>query len=153
MAYSFQKVYTLIAQTPMIHFQYGQNGATLRATEVKPKLDKYLYEHISEYAKKFDISSKGLSENTDALNYKIQMERSGEYRIFELDGRRQFSIYYGNQGKPENEKIKAIMGNVKMTVTCFDEELREYIDSVIGNFFIVTNFGTMQNKGFGSFTV
>lgn len=42
MAYSFQKVYTLIAQTPMIHFQHDQKGATLRATEVKPKLDRYL---------------------------------------------------------------------------------------------------------------
>ena len=33
---------TLIPQTPLILFQ-NQPGATLRATEVKPKLDKYLY--------------------------------------------------------------------------------------------------------------
>lgn len=152
MAYNFQKVYTLIAQTPMIHFQHDQSGATLRATEVKPKLDKYLYKHISEYAKKFDLASKKISENADALNYKLQLGRSGEYRTYDLDGK-QFAIYYGNQGKREWEKIKAVMGNVTMTVTCFDTELLEYIDSVIEKFFIVTNFGTMQNKGFGSFTV
>jgi hypothetical protein len=28
--------------TPLIHFQHDQEGATLRASEVKPKLDKYL---------------------------------------------------------------------------------------------------------------
>jgi len=31
--------------TPLIHFQHSQNGATLRATEVKPKLDRYLIEN------------------------------------------------------------------------------------------------------------
>jgi len=154
MAYSFQKIYTLIAQTPIIHFQHTQSGAALRATEVKPKLDRYLYRHIDEYEKKIDLRSKRLTDSADALNYKIQLEREGEYQTFDLDGRKQFAIYYGNQGKKtEEEKIKAVMGNVKMTVTCFDGELREYIDSVIGRFFIVTNFGTMQNKGFGSFLV
>lgn len=30
--------------TPLIHFQHTQDGATLRATEVKPKLDCFLIE-------------------------------------------------------------------------------------------------------------
>lgn len=38
----FERVYTLEQQTPLIHFQYDQPGATLRATEVKPKLDKFI---------------------------------------------------------------------------------------------------------------
>ena len=28
--------------TPMIHFQHDQEGATLRASEVKPKLDRFI---------------------------------------------------------------------------------------------------------------
>ncbi|HEC99336.1 MAG TPA: hypothetical protein ENN18_03005 [Proteobacteria bacterium] len=28
--------------TPIIHFQHDQKGATLRATELKPKLDRYI---------------------------------------------------------------------------------------------------------------
>jgi len=32
----------LCQQTPLLHFQHQQAGATLRATEVKPKLDKFL---------------------------------------------------------------------------------------------------------------
>ncbi len=36
--------FTLKQHTPIIHFQHDQEGATLRATEVKPKLDKFLRE-------------------------------------------------------------------------------------------------------------
>lgn len=28
--------------TPLIHFQWQQEGATLRASEVKPKLDRFI---------------------------------------------------------------------------------------------------------------
>lgn len=34
---------TLKQHTPLIHFQHDQEGATLRASEVKPKLDKFIY--------------------------------------------------------------------------------------------------------------
>lgn len=33
---------TLQQHTPLIHFQHYQDGATLRASEVKPRLDKFL---------------------------------------------------------------------------------------------------------------
>ena len=32
--------------TPIIHFQHYQEGATLRASELKPKLDKFLIEKL-----------------------------------------------------------------------------------------------------------
>lgn len=35
---------TLKQHTPLIHFQHSQEGATLRASEVKPKLDKFIIE-------------------------------------------------------------------------------------------------------------
>ena len=38
----FRREYTLLAQTPMIHFQHDQSGAALRPSEVKPKFDRYL---------------------------------------------------------------------------------------------------------------
>lgn len=34
--------FTLKQHTPLIHFQHDQDGATLRASEVKPKLDRFL---------------------------------------------------------------------------------------------------------------
>lgn len=39
---SFQIHYQLKQHTPIIHFQHQQEGATLRATELKPKLDRFL---------------------------------------------------------------------------------------------------------------
>ena len=33
----------LIAQSPQIHFQHRETGATLRGSELKPKLDAFLY--------------------------------------------------------------------------------------------------------------
>lgn len=36
--------FTLKQHTPIIHFQHDQDGATLRATEVKPKLDRFIIE-------------------------------------------------------------------------------------------------------------
>ena len=35
--------FTLKQHTPIIHFQHDQDGATLRASEVKPKLDRFIY--------------------------------------------------------------------------------------------------------------
>jgi len=37
---------TLKQHTPLIHFQHDQEGATLRASEVKPKLDRYIIENV-----------------------------------------------------------------------------------------------------------
>jgi hypothetical protein len=38
----FKLTFTLKQHTPIIHFQHDQYGATLRASEVKPKLDKFI---------------------------------------------------------------------------------------------------------------
>ncbi len=42
----FKLTFTLKQHTPIIHFQHDQHGATLRASEVKPKLDKFLIKKI-----------------------------------------------------------------------------------------------------------
>ena len=36
--------FTLKQHTPLLHFQYEQERATLRVSEVKPKLDRYIVE-------------------------------------------------------------------------------------------------------------
>ena len=37
---------TLKQHTPLIHFQHDQYGATLRVSEVKPKLDKFIIKKV-----------------------------------------------------------------------------------------------------------
>ena len=87
---------SLIQQTPLIHFQHDQIGATLRATEVKPKLDRFLREKYGEKNIPDDWFVKG-DRTTGALNYKLRFHamgkpersRAGEYAIaaFEAETR------------------------------------------------------------------
>lgn len=35
--------------TPMIHFQHNESGATLRASEVKPLLDKFILTKLGKW--------------------------------------------------------------------------------------------------------
>ena len=66
--------------TPLIHFQHDQEGATLRASEVKPKLDKYILTQLGggDYEKgKAEAKSKGWLVGKGehyALDYKMRIE-------------------------------------------------------------------------------
>jgi len=46
--YDWQKEYKLVQHTPLIHFQHSEPHACLRATEVKPKLDRFLIEQLEK---------------------------------------------------------------------------------------------------------
>ena len=46
--YDWQKEYKLVQHTPLIHFQHFEPHACLRATEVKPKLDRFLIEQLEK---------------------------------------------------------------------------------------------------------
>jgi len=55
---------TLKQHTPLIHFQHDQEGATLRASEVKPKLDKFILTKLGENPNKEQIIL-GLNKHED----------------------------------------------------------------------------------------
>ncbi|MFZ6038212.1 MAG: hypothetical protein ACOYU1_08310 [Bacteroidota bacterium] len=62
---------TLKQHTPLIHFQHDQEGATLRATEVKPKLDRFILTKLGEdtaYQSKRDEIAKGMEEKFNKQN-------------------------------------------------------------------------------------
>lgn len=44
----FKYVIDLKQHSPIIHFQYEQKGATLRASEVKPKLDRFIFDNFTK---------------------------------------------------------------------------------------------------------
>ncbi|MBV6473547.1 MAG: hypothetical protein JPMHGGIA_01832 [Saprospiraceae bacterium] len=103
--------FTLKQHTPIIHFQHDQEGATLRATEVKPKLDLFImkkcltsknitWEHDQDARDKFKqaalhpgndndkkpwknwLMGKGKSINI-ALDYKIEIQSTlDKYVLF-----------------------------------------------------------------------
>ncbi len=67
--------------TPYIHFQHSDYGATLRPTEVKPKLDRYLIEIFSknspDYVEKLKKNNWFVGIST-ALNYKMKITAPSE---------------------------------------------------------------------------
>ena len=137
--------YKLIQQTPLIHFQYDEPGACLRATEVKPKLDRYLIRHFQK--ENIDYTEWIISEQ--ALNYKMSFNYEGT-ATEKLGYKTDYDIYYGNMGNTQQVK-GVIFKKLTLRIVCLNPLLRAYIQKLIEQFFIVTNFGRMQGKGFGSF--
>lgn len=68
---------TLKQHTPLIHFQHDQYGATLRASEVKPKLDRFILTKLGKgnYDQGCDLArtNKWLIGEKNALNYKMKI--------------------------------------------------------------------------------
>ena len=78
----YQLEIKLKQHTPLIHFQHDQDGATLRASEVKPKLDKYILTQLGggDYEKgKAEAKANGWligKGDHPALDYKMRIEDS-----------------------------------------------------------------------------
>ena len=107
--YSFQKEYDLKAHSPLIHFQHGSDGATLRVTEVKPKLDRYIIDkkgkdNIPDRWKRDDVNGK------ISLDYKLRIIATESKPPFNIGRGTPYDIYYGNMG--ENAQVKkGVMNN------------------------------------------
>ena len=68
----YKLTFKLKQHTPIIHFQHDQYGATLRASELKPKLDKFLIEKLGGEEKlRRDHSDWFINKEHSALDYKI----------------------------------------------------------------------------------
>lgn len=169
--------------TPLIHFQHDQYGATLRASEVKPKLDRFLIEKSENgdfeewkelfvgYSEKNEgvLREKFENNNFKALDYKIIIEPNEKIEL-NLNPREQwnqqkqknmwvtddFPLVLSNMGgKDTQEELVgfSMYSTVKMKFVSKHEELLEYISDWIDLFFAERNFGQRQDKGFGSFSV
>ncbi|WP_033065796.1 hypothetical protein [Clostridium botulinum] len=147
--------------TPLIHFQSEQPGAILRATEVKPKLDKFLQKYafsggFNEY-KQYLIGYKvGKTQNDfkdkKAFDYKLKIYTThpNKMRMIDIKGAMQ-SLYFA--GRSNNGNIQGVFTNedIILELFTFHEALVDIIKNNIEKFFCINNFGTRQDKGFGSF--
>lgn len=194
--------FTLKQHTPLIHFQHDQAGATLRATEVKPKLDKYLLEILGggNYDNGIDIAKAknwlvGKGEHP-ALNYRMRFMPL-KNPIYGLPSVLKFSNrrfpnrdqtvrdtvkdtfnqpvellyptpYFANADKikfkeADIDEERTEISKLKLTVfskesqnghvLTFNSDLLEFCKSNLSSFFLKENFGSRQNKGFGSYTI
>ncbi len=198
---NFKLHFKLKQHTPLIHFQHDQAGATLRATELKPKLDRFILTKLGggNYQSGIQKAKENgwlIDNDTDkpALDYKIRIKPTKKqlfyipYNIHLNNDKKQDaknkikrktnvsasfltpSPYFGNSDKIKfipktnnfdlnkskiNELLFAILSeeNIDVQIHCFISNLKNYIEENIIDFFLINNFGTRQNKGFGSFTV
>ncbi|MCB9266438.1 MAG: hypothetical protein H6558_15520 [Lewinellaceae bacterium] len=73
----FKTTIAIQQHTPIIHFQHDQDGATLRATEVKPKLDKFIYSRF----KLLFPGEKELHKSVELFNPENRANSSYKLRI------------------------------------------------------------------------
>lgn len=132
---------TLKQHTPIIHFQHDQEGATLRATEVKPKLDKYLIEKKGGWEKipkEWKIG--GGMEGQKALDYKLSIQT-----LSANPSPKEIEII------PPDKKKTLKTNKVELVIFSFHKQVLDLINQHIDAFFAVHNFGLRQNKGWGGF--
>lgn len=140
---------TLKQETPMIHFEHKLENATLRATELKPKIDKFIIEDLESvnpgmYKKYKDVIKEKIKKETKSA-YKINISGVTEAE----DIPKYKTLYFGN----END-MRTIMStsNIIIRIFSFNSKVIKLIKDIIPYVFAYNNFGTRQNKGFGCFT-
>jgi hypothetical protein len=170
--------FTLKQHTPLIHFQHDQAGATLRATEVKPKLDRFIiekllteqnipfdyYETTKDGQQKFVNSHEAFRrtalepKNKSQEKWRNWLVGKGSNEHVALDYK--LHIFSKDQMPDRNENIKLITDADKTSTKSSDIifSLRSLNDNLTGSirtnideFFIVNSFGNRQSKGFGCF--
>lgn len=177
----WQKEYKLVQHTPLIHFQHSEPHACLRATEVKPKLDRFLIEQLEKddrfgdgrwkkwfvgdgSQQSFDYMMR-ITPNSEQVERTQSIERAiarAEHRPPNASFHEIHKNYFGNMASGNNiqDTIRKTFkeslfykDGLTLTIRCFIPELLTFIDEHIRGFFMMHNFGTRQRKGFGSFTV
>jgi len=156
-------IFKLEQHTPLMHFQADQIGAVLRATEVKTKLDRFLwknwirekgksavaFEEYRKYLTGYDDKKPNnllsrFSEGYRSLDYKIRVtdldKTPIEERITEI--------------KLITEIEKGVYSeNISIVIKTYHDFLTKEIKQNLKAFFCQTNFGKRQSKGLGSFTI
>jgi hypothetical protein len=149
----FKINFTLKQHTPLIHFQSEQSGATLRATELKPKFDRFLIEMFE----KEQIDYKGflISGQERALDYKVSINSTLKKNNI------LFKTYISKKDR-ENKalKIGSYFGDfkalessiIKIEFFSFNSKIIDYINQYFNEFISTHAFGTRTSKGFGNYT-
>lgn len=170
--------FTLKQHTPLIHFQHDQAGATLRATEVKPKLDQFIIEKLLTIENiRFDFYETDENQKKRFITSREAFSRSAHSPS--NDNQKKWLKWMVGKGKNDHvaldykllilsfdespitiNNIKLISdadkssiksSNIKFSLRCLVKDLRDQISEYISEFFTLTSFGNRNNKGFGCF--
>jgi len=158
----FKITIKLKQHTPIIHFQHEQHGATLRATELKPKLDRFLIEkqggvrnlrnkHPNWFNSKDHSSLDCKMKITTNQPIDVKMEVKCKKGRYETN----FPTFFANMGKESKNDLVNFTKYENITVELFSLNIKliAFIKFHFNEFILTTNFGTRQSKGFGSFYI
>jgi len=97
---NYKLEFKLKQHTPIIHFQHEQHGATLRGSELKPKLDKYILKKLGKEADTTLVDDEAIYEKGkevaktrnwlvgkgehQALDYKVRIESESVNKEIDL---------------------------------------------------------------------
>ena len=154
--------------TPLIDFQHYQEGSTLRASAVKPQLDRFLVNLMGGRKTASDNGWLAQTDNPDstALNYRMTIVPTNE-RDSRMTSKllNSYPNFFGNMrvNPNDNENYKRFTfypNPLKVTLTfpsvegpSLAEFLRKEHREALAQFFFRTNFGTRASKGFGSYYI
>lgn len=163
-----QAVFELRQNTPVLHFLHDQPGATLRATELKPKLDIRIVEALKTSLPKHWVSHTG-ENGHKALDYKLRIVANAPRKVavdiksipdekmplHEKYETQQFPHVLANVGgKPYKQDLKNLVFSDQITVyvDCWHSDLLECVKRELPALLANKNFGNRGSKGFGSFS-
>lgn len=177
----FELEFQLKQHTPILHFQHDQDGATLRASEVKPKLDRFIIDElercdINTYNKHSTAIEKIRTAYVEkkrglySLTFQANKPKSYLVASYIPNGKKEeyrrkkteiinFAPYFADnqhissrRGNPDNTEKKGIISSeVKAGIKSMDVGIIDLIADVFPRFLACQNFGTRQSKGFGGF--
>ncbi len=173
----FHATFTLRQHTPMIHFQADQLGALLRASELKPAFDQYLWRNVFKLGVQqeqrravFERNKtymtgykpgqderlwKEFEQENWALDYRVKFDYNpADVKTSVITPR--FPCFFGDMGDQQSSasrQFKQIKKDFTATFVCLHPELKKIISKQFPDFLRTKNFGLRQSKGFGCFTV
>jgi len=161
----YKLTFKLKQHTPIIHFQHNQHGATLRSSELKPKLDKFILQKLGKEATPIltdieKIHIKGIEEarkknwlvgkgEHPALNYKVKILSNSQ----KIDGVDKNKTYFGSLGHKGEKEYAWTDKPIQLLIIVFNKDLSNKIKEYFPFFLAESNFGTRQNKGNGSYYI
>ncbi len=143
-------------QTPIILFQNNQNGATLRGSDIKPRIDKYLnVKNLSNYFTKSCLDEDiidAVNEQNERMNkkkgslYQVEIQ-SQKPREFQVKKKGYRSLYFG-----DIDKMLFYKENV-LIIKSFHPGMLKAAELAAKIMLANENFGVRQNKGYGSYII
>jgi len=103
-----EAIFTLQQETPIIHFLHDQPGATLRATELKPKLDKFI---LGDFQKIEPMASFQFAETIQKLRQTVNDNKPSTYQVFIEPPKKepQFLYFESRLTAREKETVPSIL--------------------------------------------